>query len=212
MSQGAGRRAAGRDPSTRLDAGPGLAPRLFVAITLVIIAGAVTVVLVSLLIAPAVFHDHLSRAGVTLSDQVSHHVNDGLATAVLTAIGAGTTAATAVAIAVTAVVTRRITRPLTVAAQTARRLADGDYTTRMPPPRLGPELAALARSINGLAARLERVEEHREELMIDVAHELRTPLAALEATVEAIADGVLWFPPNRGGFRYAASRSWVAVS
>jgi HAMP domain-containing protein len=124
--------------------GPTLAARLFLAITLVIVAGAVTVVAVSVALAPAVFHRHLSRAGVTLSEQVSSHVNDGFTTAVLTGTAAGVTAAAAVAIAVTVVITRRITQPVSIAAHTAQRLADGDYSARMPAPRVGPELAALA--------------------------------------------------------------------
>ena len=191
MNERSTRRRARKDPGARRGPGPTLAVRLFAAITLVIVAGAITVILVSVLIAPAVFHRHLTRAGVTLSDQVSSHVNDGFTSAVLTGIGAGVTAATAVAITVTTVVTRRITQPVIVAAHTARLLADGDYTARMPAPGVGPELAALAQSMNALAARLEHIEQHREKLMIDIAHELRTPLAALEATVEAIADGVL---------------------
>ena len=56
---------------------------------------------------------------------------------------------------------------------------------------MGPELADLTDSVNALAARLEDTERTRIRLMADLAHELRTPVASIAATVEAIADGVL---------------------
>ena len=45
--------------------------------------------------------------------------------------------------------------------------------------------------MNSLAERLESAETARIRLMSDLAHELRTPLAAIDATVEAITDHVL---------------------
>ncbi len=171
----------------------GLALRLFVAIALVVLAGAVTLLTVSLLVAPAMFRWHLGTVGVQLDADTSRHVEDGFVLAVLTGLGAGVTAATLVAIAVSAVVARRITRAVAVVASAARRLAEGDYARRVKPPLMGPELVDLADAVNTLADRLEDTEHHRQQLMTDVAHELRTPLASLEATVEAVVDGVLPF-------------------
>ena len=45
--------------------------------------------------------------------------------------------------------------------------------------------------MNALAGRLEATEQTRIRLMADLAHELRTPVASIAATVEAIADRVL---------------------
>jgi signal transduction histidine kinase len=56
---------------------------------------------------------------------------------------------------------------------------------------MGPELAELTASVNALAERLEDTEQARIELMADLAHQLRTPIASINATVEAIADGVM---------------------
>ena len=53
------------------------------------------------------------------------------------------------------------------------------------------KLADLAGAINALADRLEQTEAARQRLVTDLAHELRTPLSAIDATVEAIADGIL---------------------
>ncbi len=173
------------------DDGPSLTVRLLLAIGLVVLAGGVTLVVVALLVAPAVFHDHLGAAGVSLDPAGVDHVDDGFQIAVVTAIAAGLTASTTVAVAVALFVARRVNQPVTQAAAAATRLADGDYATRVAAPGVGPELGDLARAINRLASRLEASEAQREALLTDIAHELRTPLSAVEATAEAIADGML---------------------
>ena len=52
------------------------------------------------------------------------------------------------------------------------------------------ELADLSRAFNQMADALEREDQLRRILVADVAHELRTPLAILQATTEAMADGI----------------------
>lgn len=180
-----------RSPNARTDRGPRLTVRVFGAMGLVVLAGAGTLILVSLLVAPAVFHQHLHQAGVTQSSDVERHVEEGFATATLVSTGLGVLAASAVAAAMALLVARRISRPVTVASRTATQLAGGDYSARVTSPSMGPELADLADSVNALAERLESSERIRIRLMSDLAHELRTPLASIDATVEAIADNVL---------------------
>ncbi len=55
------------------------------------------------------------------------------------------------------------------------------------------EIAALTGAVNGLSQGLRDQEELRRRLTADLAHELRTPLAALQGHVEALVDGV-WQP------------------
>lgn len=171
--------------------GARLGTRLLLAMSLVVIAGAGTLLVVSLLTAPAVFQRHLSEAGVHLSDDVTTHVNEGFATALLASIAAGVLAAIAVAVIVSIIVARRVTTPVQQIADTTQRLAEGDYSARATPPHLGPELATLADSVNTLAQRLHDSETRREQLVTDLAHELRTPITAITSTIEAISDGVL---------------------
>jgi two-component system sensor histidine kinase BaeS len=73
----------------------------------------------------------------------------------------------------------------------ARRVEEGDYTTRVAEPitRRGP-LRELVRGFNSMAGRLEADEEQRRRLLADVSHELRTPLAVIQGNIEAILDGV----------------------
>jgi signal transduction histidine kinase len=88
-------------------------------------------------------------------------------------------------------VSRRIATPVADLAAAAGRVAAGGYDTRVPDPGLGPEFAALADGFNTMAARLAGTERVRQRMLADLAHELRTPIASIEATAEAIADGVL---------------------
>lgn len=83
----------------------------------------------------------------------------------------------------------RLSRPLLAFRDTARRLAAGDFSARVPLPR-DDELGRLGRDINALAETLERNEHARRRWMADISHELRTPVALLRAEVEALQDGV----------------------
>jgi two-component system sensor histidine kinase BaeS len=73
----------------------------------------------------------------------------------------------------------------------AARVEAGDYSARVEPPRRVPEpVRQLTRGFNTMAARLEADEAQRRTLLADVTHELRTPLAVIHGSVEAILDGV----------------------
>ncbi|HEY2777040.1 MAG TPA: HAMP domain-containing sensor histidine kinase [Gaiellaceae bacterium] len=73
--------------------------------------------------------------------------------------------------------------------ETAGELASGDLAARAP--QGGPaELARLGRSLNEMAASLEEVFDARRELVAWASHDLRTPVAAIRAMLEAIEDGV----------------------
>ena len=84
----------------------------------------------------------------------------------------------------------------------AQRVESGDLTVRSGIARLD-ELGQAARSIDEMLARLDRLERERDgiererrALLSNVGHDLRTPLAALQAAVEALVDGVAPDPPR----------------
>jgi signal transduction histidine kinase len=82
-----------------------------------------------------------------------------------------------------------IVLPLREMDEATRAMASGDYSQRVTE-TAQDEVGSLARSFNMMAARLEKVERQRRELVADVSHELRTPIAALRARLENLADGV----------------------
>ena len=168
-----------------------LAPRLLLNNVLVILAGAGTVLVVVLLVTPSVFQLHLDRAGVATDSDALQHILMAVQDAVLVAVGIGIAAAAFTAATISWVVARRLAAPVWDAADTSRRLADGDLDARVLDPGMGPEFATLAASVNELAERLQATEDTRRALTADLAHQLRTPIASIEATIEAVRDDVL---------------------
>ena len=71
----------------------------------------------------------------------------------------------------------------------AMRVADGDLTARTGV-RRNDELGEAAEMFDVMVARLGVVEHERSLMLSAISHDLRTPLAALRAAVEAIRDGV----------------------
>jgi two-component system sensor histidine kinase BaeS len=90
---------------------------------------------------------------------------------------------------------RRLARPVVEASEVAQRVAAGDLSARLPEPTAGAanesgdELAELARSINTMAAGLERSKEREQQFLLSISHDLRTPLTSIRGYAEAIADG-----------------------
>jgi len=169
----------------------GLATRLFAAQALIVLAGATTLVLVALVIAPGLFRAHLQRALGPLPPDLGHHLDQALAQALLLSLGLAVAAALATSLAVAWFITRRLTRPIATTAAAATRIADGDYETRVPASRLGAEFMLLDNAFNRMAATLHSTERRRRELLCDLAHELRTPVATLNSFLEGIEDGVI---------------------
>ena len=169
---------------------PGLAGRLLTAQLLVIAAGTVTFALVTLAAGPPLFRTHLREALGPVRPVVGRHVQDAFATAAGIAIGVGTAAALLTAAAVSLLAARRLARPIHALGDAATRVASGDYSTRIQSAGLGPELDSLTAAFNTMATALETTEATRRRLLADAAHELRTPLATLDAYLEGLADGI----------------------
>ena len=86
---------------------------------------------------------------------------------------------------------RRFVRPIQAAQEVTGRIAAGDLEARVPdPPGTDPELAALAGSINSMAAGLAQAKKAEQQFLQSVSHDLRTPLTSIRGFAEAIEDGV----------------------
>ena len=170
--------------------GAGLAGRLLAAQMLVVLTGALTAWLVAAAIGPSVFHEHLAQASFASSSAQILHTEKAYQSANAISLSWALLAALVAAMAVSLFVTRRIGRSVATIADAASRVAQGRYDVKVPPPGLGAEFDALASGFNQMSGRLRSVERTRSRLLADLGHEMRTPVATLEAYLYALDDGV----------------------
>jgi two-component system sensor histidine kinase BaeS len=102
----------------------------------------------------------------------------------------GAPASLLIALAAALVFSRALSRPAARVAQGLEGIARGELQTRVSE-QGAEEIARIAGSANRLAGQLEREREIRRRWVQDIAHDLRTPVAALRAQLEAMRDGVL---------------------
>ncbi|WP_328690299.1 HAMP domain-containing histidine kinase [Streptomyces phaeochromogenes] len=172
--------------------------RLFASHTAVAVVGALVAYLTVRLLAPHLFDQ---RMGMMSDDMpgmgpaTGAQVHAAFRTALDTALLVGTLAGVGAAGVLAAVATRRLLRPLDAVRTATRRIAAGRYDGDVPLPT-EPELAALATDVNTLAHALADTEARRTRLLGEVAHEMRTPLTALDGYVEGLIDGVFTASPD----------------
>ena len=168
----------------------GLARTLLLAQLAVIVVGAITLVVVALLITPGLFTHHLDMAGES-DPVVQDHALQALTSTVAVA-GAGAVAAAILAASLTSwFLVLRIARPIDDLASAAQAIQRGQFPEPVSSATSQDEVAQLVTSFNEMVDRLEHTEESRIRLLADLSHELRTPLATLEAYVDGLEDGVL---------------------
>lgn len=168
----------------------GLASRFFGAQLVTVAVAAVTLGIVATLIGPPILSAHLNQALGPLPAEAAHHLQQGYTRAVVITVSVAAIAGIAVAVVVSLVVTRRVTRPLAAVSAAAADVAAGRLDARVPASGLGAEIDSLAAAFNSMAASLDETEHSRQQLLSDLAHELRTPLSTIQACHEALADGV----------------------
>lgn len=97
---------------------------------------------------------------------------------------------TFLAVLLGSILTNRLTGPLKDLTLAVRRVGEGDLKTRL---KIEGEddIAMLGNAFNQMTEQLARNEEVRQNMVADIAHELRTPLAIISGKLESIQEGVL---------------------
>ena len=168
-----------------------LRSRLVVSHLVVALAVLGTVLVAISLVGPGYFADAMGHhpgdpAGQAMDAATLAAFQDAVRTALIAALAIALIAALVVALALSA----RIATPVTRLVAAARHIALGHYAERVPASG-GGEVGELAETFNAMASSLEETERRRLQLVGDVAHELRTPLATLDGYLEGLQDGVI---------------------
>ena len=98
-----------------------------------------------------------------------------------------------IAMVMGAIFARTIAAPVKKITNAAKALKEGDYSARTGMAG-SDEIARLGNMFDLMADSVESNRKLERRLVTDVAHELRTPLMAIQSTVEAMIDGV--FKPD----------------
>jgi two-component system, OmpR family, sensor histidine kinase BaeS len=122
-----------------------------------------------------------------------------LETALLRAIAGAAGLAALLALLTGLATARRITRPVERLIAVTRAMSRGERAARVGPVAAPGELGELAVAFDQMADTMDRQEQLRRDLVADVAHELRTPVAVLQAGHEALVDGVTQPTPDQLG-------------
>lgn len=104
-------------------------------------------------------------------------------------------AAALLALLVGSLLFRQIIAPVRAVTRAAQRIAAGDLKQRISV-KTNDEIGQLARTYNQMADALAHDRQLRQNMVADIAHELRTPLSVIQGNLEAMLDGVLPASPE----------------
>ncbi len=183
-----------------------LRARLLVANLIVGCAVLGTVVVAVSLVSPTYFAQAMGHGpGDPMGAAMGAATRAAFDEAMRNALLAAGVIAVVTSIVVSLAVSGAIAEPVGRLAAAARRISQGHYSERVPVTR-PDELGELAASFNAMGASLEATETRRVQLVGDVAHELRTPLATLDGYLEGLQDGVV--KPGDETWRLLRRETW----
>lgn len=176
-----------------------LSSKLFLSYLLVVAVGLLVLALSTAVVAPVTFAESMGRMGAggpqrgmsqERLSEINEQVEVSFRSAVDDALLRASVAAVVAALIASWLVSQQIVRPLRALVTLSRRIAGGHYQERLASTS-HDELAELIDSFNQMAAALEHSEALRRELLADVTHELKTPLASIRGYMEGLQDGVI---------------------
>ena len=118
-----------------------------------------------------------------------------IGTSIIQAMLIGLILTSLVALLLGLLLTRHFTKPLNRLMEAVRKVGKGDLSSRVEVKGKG-DIAILGRDFNRMTEQLTRNEEVRRNMVADIAHELRTPLAVILGKLESIQEGVIPSTPE----------------
>ncbi|MCF7947433.1 MAG: HAMP domain-containing protein [Spirochaetia bacterium] len=169
-----------------------LGRKIFVSHLIVIGVGVVILLLTARLQAPYALNQHIRQMEHLIgeSDVLRQNLMNTFQAALNEVLLIAASGALLAAVIISSFVAWRIVFPIRSMIKTVVQIADGDYRQRAHFV-WDDEIGELAQNFNRMAEELHSTETRRIELIGNVAHELRTPLASMRSLMEGMIDGVL---------------------
>jgi len=192
--------------------------KVFLSYVVVVLIGVVVLATATSLTVPAAFERHMAgmsammsgnnmtlapapRTGMGNTLPMEMDLFSNYQDAVTEALSLAALAALISAVLASFFISRQVVGPVQRMMGLSRRIAEGNYEERLKvsgnlQSNQLDELDQLVLTFNQMADKLEKTETMRRQLIGDVTHELRTPLAAIKGYMEGLMDGVLSATPE----------------
>lgn len=172
-----------------------LVGKLFASYLVVIVVGLAVIAVSMSYTALASFEHEMMGSGLgrgprhmqsILDEQVEQNFEDAVNSSLLRS----SVAAIVVAGIVSLFISQRITRPLRQLASASQQLAAGQFPEPLQPSSRD-EIGDLTHHFNQMSQSLAEQEKLRQQLIADISHELKTPLATIKGYMEGLQDGII---------------------
>lgn len=89
----------------------------------------------------------------------------------------------------------KVAHPIQQISEKSVRIAQGDFSARLPQETTNQslEVATLSQNFNRMAQSLESLEQERKDMIASIAHDLRTPLSAIQIRLELLQEKIIVF-------------------
>ncbi len=173
--------------------------KFFISYFVVILIGIIVLIAATTFTMPGAFDRHMAEMVEVMGPLASNLENDlysNFNKAVNESLLFSAAAAFISAVIVSLFVSKQVVAPVRRIMVASQHIAEGHYSERVQIPGSQDieemdELAQLSLSFNQMTLELEKAENLRKQLIGDIAHELRTPLATIKGSMEGLMDGVL---------------------
>jgi histidine kinase len=183
--------------------------KVFLSYVVVVLVGGIVLATATSLSIPSAFDRHMSGMSAMMSGNsvigdaqyLETELFSNYQAAVSDALTLAAVAALIAAVLASYFISRQVVGPVQQMMALSHRIAKGEYGERLKVSgsvqhNQLDELDQLGLSFNQMADKLEKTETMRQQLIGDVTHELRTPLAAIKGYMEGLMDGIIPATPD----------------